>query len=168
MYWLWIVVIFIIVIALWFLFWGKKEEFIGITLEEIENLTGKKLVAPEEEYKSPNRKSKGEKLCCEIMSRIFDRPFKTVRPNFLKNPETGRNLEIDCYNEELRLGVEYNGIQHYHYPNFTGMSKEEFYNQLRRDRFKREACDAHGVYLITVPYTVKHEDIEKYIRERLP
>lgn len=185
---LWIVLIVVALVLIWFFYSGKyAEEFVGLQKEDLEGFTRPReevCHAPQEEeeevtpvpeveedllpYNSKNKKSKGEEICCSVMEKIYGLPFYTVRPNFLKNPETGRNLEIDCYNPELKIGVEYNGKQHYVYPNFTGMTKEEFYNQLRRDRFKRESCDLNGVYLITVPYTVKHQDIENYIRERLP
>ncbi|QIN54276.1 hypothetical protein [Cedratvirus kamchatka] len=144
----------------------QKEEVCHAKEEEGESNTLDDDLLPYHSGKS--KKSKGEEICCSVMEKIYGMPFYTVRPNFLKNPETGRNLEIDCYNPELKIGVEYNGKQHYVFPNFTGMSREEFYNQLRRDRFKRETCDLNGVYLITVPYTIKHGDIENYIRERLP
>jgi len=114
------------------------------------------------------RCSKGEKLCREAIEEIYNKPFPRCRPNFLKNPETKRNLELDCYNDELKIAVEYNGIQHYKWPNFTGQSQEDFVKQIRRDKFKVETCDANGVYLITVPYNVPHEDIKNYIKYYLP
>ena len=113
------------------------------------------------------KRSKGEAICCQVMEELTGKRFTTVRPPFLKNPETNRNLEIDCYNDELKIGVEYNGIQHYVYPNFTGQSYEQFINQVRRDEYKIRACDEHGVYLITVPYTVPHDQIRDYLIDRL-
>lgn len=112
--------------------------------------------------------SKGEEICRKVMEEIYNKKFPCVRPNFLKNPETKRNLELDCYNDELKLAVEYNGIQHYKWPNFTGQTKEEFINQIRRDKFKVETCDNNGVYLITVPYTVSYDKIRDYIISYLP
>jgi len=112
--------------------------------------------------------SRGEKMCCEIMSKIYGKPFTTVRPPWLKNPETKRNLELDCYNQDLKIAVEYNGIQHYEWPNFTNQSREEFQNQVRRDELKVRLCDHYGVYLITVPYTVKLDQIEDYILKHIP
>jgi hypothetical protein len=120
------------------------------------------------QYGNGNRKSKGEKFCCQALEQIYGKPFFTVRPNFLKNPETSRNLELDCYNHEVKIAVEYNGIQHYVWPNFTGQTKTEFENQVRRDEFKREMCDRNGVYLITVPYSVPHNQIKNYITRYLP
>jgi hypothetical protein len=112
--------------------------------------------------------SKAEQMCCKIMEQIYDKPFTRVRPPFLKNPETGYPLEIDCYNAELKIGVEYNGVQHYVFPNFTNCSYEDFLKTVRRDQFKRTECDRNGVYLITVPYTIKHDKIREYIINHLP
>lgn len=117
---------------------------------------------------SGRKVSKGEAICKAVLEELYSKEFHTVRPDFLKNPETKRNLELDCYNEELRLAVEYNGIQHYKWPNFTGQSKEAFIKQVRRDQYKVEACDNNGVYLITVPYTVPHDQIRDYIIKYLP
>lgn len=114
------------------------------------------------------RRSKGEQICCEVMQKIYGKPFTSVRLNCLKNPETGCNLEIDCYNDELKLGVEYNGVQHYIYPNHFHNSKEVFLAQVRRDQYKVEACERAGIYLITVPYTVELPKIEEYILTQLP
>lgn len=112
--------------------------------------------------------SMGERTCRSVMEKIYGVQFPNVRPAWLINPETKRRLELDCYNERLGLAVEYNGEQHYKYPNFTGQSKQEFINQVRRDKFKREMCDKQGVYLITVPYNVKQEKIAEYIVSYLP
>ena len=30
---------------------------------------------------------------------------------------TGKSLELDCYNVEYGVALEYNGIQHYKFPN---------------------------------------------------
>ena len=112
--------------------------------------------------------SKGERLCCQTMERIYGVPFKSVWPNWLINPETKRKLELDCYNEELQIAVEYNGEQHYVWPNFTNQSQEEFISQVRRDELKMELCNRNGVYLIVVPYTVPHNKIADYIMAHLP
>ena len=120
-------------------------------------------------YKN-NKISKGERLCKEVIEEIYGKPFYCIRPDFLKNPETKRNLELDLYNDELKIAVERNGAQHVKWPNYTGMSHEQFINQVRRDIFKVETCDANGIYLITVPHTVpndKHK-IKEYIIDRLP
>jgi len=112
--------------------------------------------------------SKGERLCKETMEKFYGVPFENVRPDWLKNPETGRSLELDCYNEGLKLAVEYNGEQHYKWPNFTNQSEQEFINQMRRDDLKVKLCDKNGIYLIVVPYNVPHNNISSYILSKLP
>ena len=120
--------------------------------------------------RSNKRISNGERLCKQAIEEIYGVPFYCVRPDFLKNPETGRNLELDIYNDSLKIGVELNGAQHYQFPNTFHKTYEDFLSQVRRDQFKIDACDANGVYLITVPYNVKKdlESIKKYIEYYLP
>ncbi len=117
----------------------------------------------------PEKKdSKGEVECRNVLEKIFDKPFTKTRPDFLKNEITGGyNLEIDCYNDELKIGVEYNGVQHYKYIPYFHKNKEAFYNQKYRDELKRRMCKDNGIYLIEVPYTVKIENIESYISKEL-
>lgn len=111
-------------------------------------------------------KSKGEDECRTVLENYFGKPFKSTRSlSFLRNPETGRNLELDGYNEELGIAFEFNGKQHYQWPNHTGQTEAEFIQQKRRDIFKREQCDKHGIFLITVPYHIK--DIHTFITDSL-
>lgn len=186
----WISILLFILFLLWLFFGGGDYEYVGLApmkigvdstkyingqayaaIEKSNQVTKNKFIASgtDKENSKPIKKvSKGEEICRNVIEEIYQKKFPCVRPNFLKNPETKRNLELDCYNDELKIAVEYNGIQHYKWPNFTGHSKEEFINQIRRDKFKLQTCDENGVYLITVPYTVPHDKIKDYIIERLP
>jgi hypothetical protein len=112
--------------------------------------------------------SRGERMCCQTMERIYGVPFNTIRPDWLRNPETGERLELDCYNDDLKIAVEYNGEQHYKWPNFTNQTYEQFINQTRRDTLKADLCDRNGVYLIVVPCHVLYENIPSYIMSYLP
>lgn len=112
--------------------------------------------------------SKGEIVCRRSLEAIYSVAFNKARPNFMKNPATGRNLELDCYNDELKLAAEYNGRQHYIYPTGFNITREEFEKQNIRDKLKRRLCDDHGVFLITIPYTVKLSDIPMFIWDRIP
>jgi hypothetical protein len=112
--------------------------------------------------------SRGERLCCQTMENIYGVPFNTIRPDWLENPETGENLELDCYNDDLKLAVEYNGEQHYKWPNFTNQTHQQFINQVRRDTLKMDLCDRNGIYLIVVPYNISHDNIPAYIMSYLP
>jgi hypothetical protein len=121
----------------------------------------------EKQKKVYSKTSRKEKETCLALEKIFNKPFKKKRPNWLVNPETGRRLEIDCYNEELKIGAEFNGIQHYKWPNFTGQSYESFLAQQRRDNYKKLLCLKKGVKLIIVPYKIKEGDIENFIRTKI-
>lgn len=110
--------------------------------------------------------SKGELECRAVAERLTGKPFPKTRPSFLQNYVTsGHNLELDCYNAELSLGIEYNGQQHYHYTPYFHKSKDAFDNTRYRDDLKQRLCDQAGVRLIVVPYTVK--DIKRYLEDRL-
>jgi hypothetical protein len=148
---------------------NEAEEIEEEIIEEI-NIPGTPRTLALGEHKHYNSKntSIGEKKCKEALEDIFGLPFYCVRPDFLKNPETGRNLELDMFNAQLNLACELNGVQHYQFPNSFHKTREEFLNQVRRDEFKIKMCDENGIYLITVPYTVKHSDIRAYIEDKLP
>jgi len=118
----------------------------------------------EEERKPIRTDSKGEIECRRVLEKIFKKPFNKARPNFLRNEiNGGHNLELDCFNEELSLALEYDGQAHFKYIPFFHKNKEHFLNQQYRDELKNRMCKDNGIYLIRVPYTVKIEDIETYI-----
>ena len=97
----------------------------------------------------------GEELTCKTFERIIGRQVQYgVRPNFLKNMQSGRNLELDCYDPETKIGIEYNGKQHYTFVPRFHKSEEDFRKQLQRDQLKRQLMSEYGGILIEVPYTV--------------
>ena len=111
------------------------------------------------------RESKGEIECRRVLESLFRARFPSQRPSFLRNPVTGNrfNLELDCYNADLRLAVEYNGVQHYKYTPYFHRNKDQFMTQRYRDDMKRRLCQENGITLIEVPYTIKLKDIKRYI-----
>lgn len=102
-----------------------------------------------------------------ILERIFNNTFVHTRPSFLRNPETKRCLELDAYCEKLKIGCEFNGIQHQEYPNPFHSSRAQFEKQRQRDMLKIDLCKAHGVKLVTVPHTIQHNELEQYLRDQL-
>lgn len=119
--------------------------------------------------RAPPKESKGEAECRRVLMEVFRKPFPKARPNFLNNPVTGGNynLELDCYNQELRLAVEYNGAQHYKYIPYFHKNKEAFINQKYRDELKRRMCQDNGITLIEVPHTIPVSDIRSYLISRM-
>lgn len=118
--------------------------------------------------KKPPTVSKGETICKQILEEIFERPFSKCRPHFLYNPVTKENLEIDLYNEDINLAVEYNGRQHYEYiPYFHQNSREKFHTQRYRDEMKKQLCKEKNVPLIVVPYTVPNHRIKSFLIDEI-
>jgi len=93
-----------------------------------------------------------EKLTCKVFEEFLEREVEVnIRPNFLKNPKTGRNLELDMYDPVTKIAIEYNGATHYeHVPFFNN----DLQNQQEKDELKKKLCSDNGIILITVPYTV--------------
>lgn len=113
--------------------------------------------------------SSGEKECRRVLQKIFRKPFPSVRPEFLKNTaiKNGKNLELDCYNHQLKLGAEYDGRQHHENTPHWHKTKADFQNQQYRDFVKDVKCKENGVILIRIPYTIKIHNIEEYIKTEL-
>ena len=95
---------------------------------------------------------KMERYTKEIAETIIGKPFEKVRPGWLAN-KSNNNLELDMYNDELKLAIEYNGIQHYKYEKFFHKSKEDFEARVAADELKVKLCKKNHVDLIVVPYT---------------
>jgi hypothetical protein len=117
---------------------------------------------------TPRKDSSGELRARAFLESYFKKPFPKSRPDFMVNQVTGSryNLELDCYNSELRLAVEYNGQQHYNYIPFFHKNKEAFYNQKYRDELKRIRCREIGITLIEIPYT-EEKRLEKFLEQQL-
>lgn len=105
----------------------------------------------------------GEKISRYHLEKTLNRKFPKTRPDFLKNPITNTNLELDCYCQELNLALEYNGKQHYEFVPKFHKTKNDFYNQKYRDEIKKRLCYENGIDLIEVPYKISHEEIPLYI-----
>jgi hypothetical protein len=110
---------------------------------------------------------KHETRCRLIMENTFRAPFISIRPDFLKYPKTGKNLELDVFNQDLMLALEYDGVHHRKYTEFFHKSEQDFIEQQERDRYKDEKCKELGITLIRVPDTVKYDDLEEYIKKEL-
>ena len=117
--------------------------------------------------------NKMEEKCRDIFEDIFSVDFHTIRPDWLKNPETMRNLELDGYTDKIKtskgVGVafEYNGSQHSFFNPHFHRSEKDFVSQARRDRLKRKICEERGILLVSIPYHVPESELENFIKKEL-
>lgn len=111
------------------------------------------------------KSNKTEKQCRTIFNNIYKQDFPSVR---IPNLNTKTNFELDGYNEELKIAFEYNGYQHYKYPNFFHADEAAFIKQQASDQYKKQYCIDNNITLIIIPYTIKQQDIKQFILERLP
>lgn len=134
---------------------------------KFQGIAGKRFIYKKPQ-KGPKSHSKKEEKCRRILEKIYFKPFPSVRPDFLKNPATGKNLEIDCYNDKLKIGLEYDGAQHASYnPFFHRKGPIEFTYQAKKDEFKTKTCKDRGICLIRVPHWIPDSDLENFIRNKL-
>jgi hypothetical protein len=168
----WVIILVVIIAVVWLIWGGKKHEFVGLApLMERHEYVETRLPEPiqsetrlaESPYEeitsvetSPSKKSVGEQLVLQALQELFpsQRIQSGIRPHFLVNPESGRRLELDCYLPNLRLAVEYNGKQHYEFPNVFHKTEADFIDQIYRDNLKKSLCEQNDILLVVVPYYV--------------
>lgn len=88
---------------------------------------------------STNNISYIEQLTREYISFYFKKykPIYNYRPDFLKNENTGKNLELDIYYPELSIAIEVNG-------------SHKLRKARNRDLFKKRKCNEVGIKLFTI------------------
>ena len=116
------------------------------------------------------KNSRSETLMYDILNKIFpNNSFIKLRPNWLKNSDTGCNLELDAYCDELKLAFEYNGRQHEEFSEFFhNNDTENFKNQQHRDEKKIKLCLEHNIKLIIIPSKYNYQnptEMEEFIKE---
>lgn len=112
---------------------------------------------------------KSETYSRAVLAALYpEYKFVSCRPDFLLS-DSGRNLELDMYCEELGLCLEYMGIQHYQFDKFMhNNDPANFESQKARDAFKAEKCEEEKITLVYIPYTVNYQDpkeLKKFIYE---
>ena len=108
-----------------------------------------------------------EIMCQKIVGKMLGKEFGRYSCSSLKN-RYGKRLYLDCYNEELRINIEYDGEQHYIFPNCFHRTKDAFIRQQSNDHDKDMWCKNNGVLQIRVMYTYDtNEEISNFIKQKL-
>lgn len=109
---------------------------------------------------------KNENTCKLIFEHLFQCSFNKCRPDWLRNPNTNRCLELDGFNEKLKLAFEYDGEFHYKKNKSTSYTSKKVLNQQERDKIKDNLCYKNNITLIRIPYTIKKENYQNYIEQK--
>ena len=71
-------------------------------------------------------------------------------------------------NDELKVGFEYQGEQHYILTHHNHYNAETLHNIKRKDKLKNQLCTENNVTLLTISYEMTDEECKKYIIQNLP
>jgi hypothetical protein len=93
-------------------------------------------------------KWKNELSLFKIVHKKYPDVLYQYRPDWLCRQS------LDIYIPSLRVGIEYQGIQHYQPIEFFG-GEEALYQRQKLDEQKRQICKENGVKLIEWPYNLE-------------
>lgn len=110
--------------------------------------------------------SYGEQKFREILEKYTGKPFKRIRPNWLLN-NNGNRMEIDGYNQELNIGFEFQGKQHFEFVKLWHKEKDKFKKQLIADEQKKNILKLRKVKMLYPSYKLKPESFLNFIKENL-
>jgi len=113
--------------------------------------------------------SLGERACKITLEQLFGKKFNKTRGlDWLRSPISGARLELDMYNKELRLALEFQGRQHRDPLHLWFKDNENLFKQLQeRDALKARLATEHGVTLLTIDSGQKIEDLPQRIYSQL-
>lgn len=163
----WILLLLILIftfIVLYRIFHGPIESEPIFSASEIKEFL-KRLERRGSGKKKIRGKFEGE--CRRIFEKHFRKPFPNTRPDFLKNPYTNHNLELDGYNPDLKIAFEYNGAQHVKPNSLFKMDQNDVRYQQFKDSLKNKLCQQHGIKLYVIPHTVPFKKLETFILDLL-
>jgi hypothetical protein len=107
--------------------------------------------------------SKLQRLTGDLLDKRLPeyRIRENYRPDWLVSSDY-KKLELDFYLEEIKIGIEVQGEQHYRYVEFFHHNHDGFRERLRLDKEKNELCRGLGIRLIEI---FTEMDVELFIRE---
>jgi|GEM_PF-6963098 len=101
---------------------------------------------------------RSERLTRAILEKALQLKLPRRRPELLRNPLTGHNLEFDGYNEMHKVAFEYDGGGHKNKTHF-------YYNKLIiwRDAFKNKKADEHLITLLNITNHSNYKTLSEVI-----
>lgn len=113
---------------------------------------------------SKHPRTKSEQYAIELLEQITGKKFPTVNPGWLKFE--GKSLELDGYNEELKLALEFSGPMHRKwFPEKE--SYEKYLDRVEKDAAKKRICKEKGIFLMELDSELPKRHWKTYIMSRL-
>jgi hypothetical protein len=146
---LFILILVLILILKWNI--STLKTFFGGFKTKVKNLT-----------ESPRTKS--EAYAIKLLEKITGEKFPTVNPSWLNY--NGKTLELDGYNSNLKLALEFSGPLHRKW--YPGVETyEKYLDRVKKDDFKIKKCKEQGVNLIVIDSELPKRHWNDYILSRL-
>lgn len=73
---------------------------------------------------------------------------------------------LDFYINTIKLAIEVHGQQHYKFNSLFHTSAQDFANQKKKDRRKKEWCEYNNITYIELPYNETEEQWKYRIQQR--
>lgn len=126
------------------------------------------IIGSKDTYATKNLKkfprSKAEAEAIKVLESITNKKFPTVNPSWLKYK--GKTLELDGYNDTLKLALEFSGPLHTKWtPSFEPYPI--YFKRIVKDIKKKELCAKHNVNLIVLDISLPVVHYYAYFKSRL-
>lgn len=107
-----------------------------------------------------------ERLCRHWIESITGKSFPKIRPAWLVNTR-GNRMELDGYCEELKIGFEHHGEQHYQQLAHFQRRDESLEQRKSDDQTKTRLCNEHGISLLEIPFSIHEDELPGWIYKNL-
>ena len=110
-------------------------------------------------------------ICCQsisekmfrcILEKVFNCSFPSCRPSWMKSDKM-RCLQIDGYNEELKIGFEYQGKQHFKFVPYFHKNIQKFERLQFLDKTKKHILEQKNIFMFYPIYKLKKENYLNFI-----
>ena len=102
---------------------------------------------------------KGEKAYRKLLEYVFDAKFPKTRCYY---PSIDKRLEIDGINNDLKLAFEFQGTQHFKFPNYYHKTLDSFKKQQNNDKLKKELLEKDKYHIFYPTDKMNNKRIIKY------
>jgi hypothetical protein len=130
---------------------GDKYDYSKV--KYVNNYTNVCIICPEHgEFWQVPRNHLNGKGCPKCNSSKLETEISNCFPEFEREKKFDwlkdkGSLRLDFYDDDLKLGIECQGIQHFIPVNYFG-GEERFDEELKRDKLKYTQCQEHGIDVV--------------------